>query len=200
MSKQPQDGMAANGVSDGSLVRRLRCGSEDAATQLYVRYANRLRALARVKTSAELGRRVDAEDIVQSVFRIFFAGANRGLYDVPAGDDLWNLLLIIALNKIRGESAFHQAAKRDIRSTAELDVLEPAAELENGEEFATTFLRLVVQDTLERLTPVARRMFELRMEGYDVAEIAVRVSRSKRTVERMLQEARAHLKQVLDEE
>jgi RNA polymerase sigma-70 factor (ECF subfamily) len=200
MTEQPKDGRAADSVSDGSLVRRLRGGSEDAATKLYTRYAQRLRALARANTSAQLARRVDAEDIVQSVFRIFFTGASRGLYDVPAGEDLWKLLLVIALNKIRGESVFHHAAKRDVRATAELDRLEPAAEPEDGEESAVIFLRLVVKDTLERLPPAERQMLELRMEGFDVAEIADRVSRSKRTVERTLQQARTRLKQVLDED
>src|SRR5205823_9703271 len=122
--------------SDRSLLRRLRSGSEDAATQLYRRYAHRLRALARANTSTQLARRVDAEDIVQSVFRIFFTAASQGLYDVPAGEDLWKLLLVIALNKIRAEGVFHQAAKRDVRATAELDRLDPAAEPEGDDEFA----------------------------------------------------------------
>jgi RNA polymerase sigma-70 factor, ECF subfamily len=200
MSEQSQDGKAANGASDGSLVRRLRSGSEDAATQLYVRYAQRLRALALANTSAQLARRVDAEDIVQSVFRIFFTGASRGLYDVPAGDDLWKLLLVIALNKIRSEAVFHLAARRDVRITAELERLEPLAMPEDGEEFAANFLRLVVQDTLEQLPSAERQMLELRMEGHDITEIAGRVSRSKRTVERILQQARTRLRQVLDEE
>src|SRR5436189_5093408 len=123
MTDQARDAVAAgtDAPSDHSLLRRLRGGSEDAAAQLYRRYAHRLRALARANTSAQLARRVDAEDIVQSVFRIFFAGASQGLYDVPAGDDLWKLLLVIALNKIRAEGVFHQAAKRDIRATADMD-------------------------------------------------------------------------------
>jgi RNA polymerase sigma-70 factor (ECF subfamily) len=199
MAEQAPDRPAADAVSDRSLLRRLRGGSEDAATQLYVRYAQRLRALARANTSTQLARRVDAEDIVQSVFRIFFAGASQGLYDVPAGEDLWKLLLVIALNKIRSESVFHQAAKRDVRATAELDRLEPAAEPTDGVDFATSFLRLVVQDTLEQLSPSERQMLELRMEGHEVAEIAQRIGRSKRTVERGLQQARARLKRLLDE-
>src|SRR5947207_9581481 len=191
----PADGApGAAGPSDRSLLRRLRTGSEDAAAQLYRRYAHRLRALARANTSAHLARRVDAEDIVQSVFRIFFTAASQGLYDVPAGEDLWKLLLVIALNKIRAEGVFHQAAKRDIRTTAELDRLEPAAEPAGDDDFATSFLRLVVRDTLDRLPPAERRMLELRMEGFEVAEIADRVGRSKRTVERCLQQARGRLK------
>src|SRR3954451_16216202 len=134
MTDSVRDGTPGGPVSDApsnrSLLRRLRGGSEDAATQLYRRYAHRLRALARANTSAHLARRVDAEDIVQSVFRIFFTAASQGLYDVPAGEDLWKLLLVIALNKIRAEGVFHQAAKRDIRTTAEL---EPGAEPEDSE-------------------------------------------------------------------
>jgi RNA polymerase sigma-70 factor (ECF subfamily) len=198
MTDQARD--APDAPSDRSLLRRLRGGSEDAATQLYRRYAHRLRALARANTSAHLARRVDAEDIVQSVFRIFFAAATQGLYDVPAGEDLWKLLLVIALNKIRAEGVFHQAAKRDVRATAELARIDPAAEPDDGEDFATSFLRLVVKDTLERMPPLERQALELRMEGYEVAEIADRVGRSKRTVERCLQQARTRLKSLLDED
>jgi RNA polymerase sigma-70 factor (ECF subfamily) len=202
MTPRPPEGPAdaADVPSDRSLLRRLRAGSDDAATQLYRRYAHRLRALARANTSTHLARRVDAEDIVQSVFRVFFAAACQGLYDVPAGDDLWKLLLVIALNKIRAEGVFHRAAKRDVRATAELDRLDPSAEPEDDDEFATSFLRLVVRDTLEQLSAFERRLIELRMEGYEVAEIAQLVGRSKRTVERGLQQARTRLKDFFDED
>ena len=198
MTEQGRD--APDAPSDRSLLRRLRAGSDDAATQLYRRYAHRLRALARANTSAHLARRVDAEDIVQSVFRIFFDAASQGLYDVPAGEDLWKLLLVIALNKIRAEGVFHQAAKRDVRATAELARIDPKAEPDDGDDFATSFLRLVVNDTLERMPPLERQALELRMEGYEVAEIADRMGRSKRTVERCLQQARTRLKSLLDED
>jgi RNA polymerase sigma-70 factor (ECF subfamily) len=202
MTEQARDQTAAGSAaepSDRSLLRRLRGGSDDAATQLYRRYAHRLRALARANTSAHLARRVDADDIVQSVFRIFFTAASRGLYDVPDGEDLWKLLLVIALNKIRAEGVYHQAAKRDVRATAELDRLDSATDPTDG-EFADNFLRLVVRDTLDRLPAAERQMLEIRMEGYEVAEIADRVGRSKRTVERCLQQARTRLKDLLDED
>jgi RNA polymerase sigma-70 factor (ECF subfamily) len=201
MTDRPRDRSteAAEVPSDRSLLRRFRAGSDDAATQLYRRYAHRLRALARANTSAHLARRVDADDIVQSVFRIFFAAARKGLYDVPAGEDLWRLLLVIALNKIRAEGVFHSAAKRDIRTTAELDRSEGESEPAE-DEFATNFLRLVVSDTLGLLPDFERRLIELRMEDYEVAEIARTVGRSKRTVERGLQQARARLKEMFDED
>src|SRR5207249_1522497 len=86
---RPQSGAtpleAASSVSDDTLVRWLRCGNDGAANRLYSRYVDRLRALARAKLSTDLSRRVDAEDIVQSVFRRFFQAARRGNYDAPAG-------------------------------------------------------------------------------------------------------------------
>src|SRR5436305_7435191 len=104
-------------ASDDSLVRRLRAGSETAADRLYARYVARLRALARAKLSADVAGRVDPDDIVQSVFRRFFQAAQRGDYDAPAGDDLWDLLLVITLNRVRSEQAYQRAAKRDVRRT-----------------------------------------------------------------------------------
>src|SRR5947208_10098157 len=86
--------------SDQSLLRRFRSGSQDAATLLYTRYAERLRAVVRSQCSPDLARRVDADDIVQSVFRSFFQRADQGFYEVPDGEDLWKLFLIIALNKV----------------------------------------------------------------------------------------------------
>ena len=113
----PQETLVAE-VSDHSLLRRFRRGNQDAATALYLRYAGRLRAFAESKFTLSLARRIDAEDIVQSVFRSFFQHAKRGLYDVPAGEELWKILLVIALNKIRTQLTFHRAAKRDVRVTS----------------------------------------------------------------------------------
>src|SRR5574341_751939 len=66
------------GPSDRSLLRRFRRGEEDAATLLYLRYADRLRALTVAQCSPDLAQRVDADDIVQSVFRTFFRRAAQG--------------------------------------------------------------------------------------------------------------------------
>jgi RNA polymerase sigma-70 factor (ECF subfamily) len=191
---EPTDPAAGRPPSDRSLLRRLRGGSEDAATQLYLRYAHRLHALARTKVSADLARRVDVEDIVQSIFGSFFRGASRGDYDVPAGEELWQLFLVIALNKIRAKGAYHHAAKRDVRLTAGGEALERLEEVSaDQDEAAYAVLRLTVEEALDRLPPQHRQMLVLRIEGYEVAEIAEQVGRSKRTVERILQECREGL-------
>jgi RNA polymerase sigma-70 factor (ECF subfamily) len=187
-------------VSDRSLLRRFRGGDQDAATQIYLRYAHRLRALAQANCSRDLAQRLDADDIVQSVFRSFFRGASGGLYDVPAGEELWKLLLVIALNKIRAQGAFHRAAKRDIRHTVAGEHLERLPATGRSDEEAVAVLQLVVDETLEQLPAVARSIIELRIQGHEVAEIAEKTGRSKRTVERNLQDFRKRLSGLLDDE
>ena len=69
---------------------------------------------------------VDAEEIVQSVFRTFFRRAAHGHYSVPDGEEMWKLLLVIALNKVRAAGAYHRAAKRDMRQTVGGEAFERA--------------------------------------------------------------------------
>jgi RNA polymerase sigma-70 factor (ECF subfamily) len=186
-------------ASDQSLLRRFRSGDQDAATQIYLRYAHRLWALARANCGRDLAWRLDADDIVQSVFRSFFRGVSRGGYDVASGEDLWRLLLVIALNKIRAQGAFHRAAKRDVRRTVGADALDevpPPAYRDDGEAY--TMLVLVVREALVHLPEVSRRIVELRIDGYEVAEIAQQTGCAKRTVERNLHEFRKHLASLLE--
>jgi len=191
-------GQPPDSVSDRSLMRRLAAGSESAANRLYARYVARLRGLARARLSADVTPRVDPEDIVQSVFRRFFHAARRGNYDAPAATDLWDLLLVITLNKIRSEETYQRAAKRDVRRTtaggAESNLLEQVAD---RDETAATVLQMHVEEALGRLPAASRQVVELRMEEHGVAEIARHTGRSKRTVERILQESRDTLKELL---
>jgi RNA polymerase sigma-70 factor (ECF subfamily) len=189
------------GVSDRSLLRRVQGGQPDASMQLYLRYAERLHALVVSQSSRELARRVDAEDIVQSVFRTFFRRAADGHYSVPDGEEIWKLLLVIALNKVRAAGAHHRAAKRDVRQTVGGEALERALESQRThDEGALTILRMVVEELLQGMPTANRQMIELRIEGYEVAEITEKVRRSKRTVERVLQGFRARLEALIHED
>lgn len=186
--RQPAD------VSDASLLRRLRGGENDAATELFLRYAGRVRALAATQTSTDVQRRVDPDDIVQSVFRTFFRRATAGQYDIPAGDELWKLFLVIGLNKVRAVAAHHKAAKRDVRLTAGGGEFDRAADTAVAEdEMALTVLRLTIDEVLEPLPADHREMIELRIAGLEVSEIAAQVGRAKRSVERVLQSFRTKL-------
>ncbi len=180
--------------TDRSLLVRLQRGQEDAATQLYLRYADRLRALAVRQTADDLKARVDPDDIVQSVFRTFFRRASEGHYQVPDGEELWKLFLVIALNKIRTVGAWHHAAKRDARKTAGGDILQDAGEAaKEPDQTPLTILNLVIEELLDALPPSAKEIVTQRIAGHEVSEIALNVGRSKRSVERVLQEFREKL-------
>src|SRR4051812_44816665 len=88
------EGGESEAPTDRSLLLRLQMGRPDAPTQLYLRYAQRLHALAQKQSSPELARRLEPDDIVQSVFRTFFRRAAAGQYEVPEGEEIWKLLLV----------------------------------------------------------------------------------------------------------
>jgi RNA polymerase sigma-70 factor (ECF subfamily) len=185
--------------SDGSLLRDYLHGNQDAARALYQRYARRLRGLARAQIAPDLQPWIDVEDLIQSVFGSFFHRASRDGYDVPAGEELWKLFLVIALNKIRNQAAFHHAAKRDVRRTATVD--RPEETLTEAEDSAhRAFLELAREEALALLSPLQQQVVRLRLQGHEVAAIARQTRRSKRTVERSLQEACARLRHALLEE
>jgi len=167
---------------------------------LYVRYVHRLRALVRARCSSELARRVEPEDIVQSVFRRFFRRVRQGDYDVPAGEELWGLFLVIALNRIRAAESFHRADKRDVRLTITADAGNYIEAAQGHDEVAYSVLQMTIAEALEQVPEKQRVMLELRIQGHEVAEIAQKTGRSKRTVERNLQEVRTRLRAVLDRE
>lgn len=188
----------AGSVSDRSLVRLAGQGSEEAADRLYRRYAARLRSLAERKLPPDVTPRVDADDIVQSVFRRFFQAARQGNYTAPTGEDLWHLLVAIALNRLRTVTTRQRAARRDSRRTARPDPSQ--GDFAGGDGQPGAILRLVIRDALARMSAAHREVIELRMEGYEVGEIAGRTGRSKRTVERNLQDVRRALQDLLTED
>jgi RNA polymerase sigma-70 factor (ECF subfamily) len=182
-------------------LRRFRSGQSDAATELYLRYAERLHALVVGQCGTDLATRVGPEDIVQSVFRTFFRRVARGQYDVPEGEELWQLFLVIALHKIRSAGRFHRAARRDVRvTTTGLPDTLASRHLVAPDELARTTLCLVIDELLDGLPESMRAIVELRIEGREVEEIVARTQRSRRSVERALQEFRARLSEVICED
>jgi RNA polymerase sigma-70 factor (ECF subfamily) len=145
----------------------------------------------------DLARRIDADDIVQSVFRTFFRRAALGQYEVPAGGDLWKLLLVMALNKIRSVATHHRSARRDIGRTSGDDAAGVAV-ADHDDNAAVATLRMTIEELLCDLPESHRAIIELRIDGHEVADIARKVARSKRSVERALREFRDQLQAALE--
>lgn len=180
-------------TSDATLLVRFQAGDDDAATAMYTRYAKQLMSLANRNAGQALASRVDPEDIVQSIFRTFFRRASQGHYQIPDGEELWKLLLVIALNKVRSIADFHRAAKRDAGHTQPLGGYDASA-LEDSPEV----LRITIEEILVELPEHHQHVIRDRIDGYEIKDIAERNSTSRRSVERMLQSFRNRLRDSLD--
>ena len=190
------------------LLARFREGDSQAADALFHRYVGRLTALAQARLSAKLARRIDPEDVVQSAYRSFFLRARDGGYTFEESGDLWRLLVGITLNKLRGQVEHHQAGKRamgaeqSFASPAEGSLAGLRPEKIAREPSPDEALAVVeeVAELMRGLTPVHARMLEMRLQGYQVEEIAADVNRSERGVRRLLDKIKERLNHRLVED
>src|SRR5262245_65396275 len=104
-----------NGGTFADFVVRIRAGDEQAAADLVGRYEPAIRLEVRTRLGDRRLRRVlDSLDLCQSVLRSFFARAAAGQYDLERPEDLVNLLLRMAQNKV-----IDQARRRQSRAEVE---------------------------------------------------------------------------------
>lgn len=186
------------------LVQRFRQGDERAADELFRRYVGRLTALAQSRLSARMSRRIDADDVVQSVYRSFFVHARDGAYSLEESGDLWRLLVVITLNKLRSQVEHHKAGKRSISveqsGTGNGSLrLQPEAMAHDPSPAEALAVVEEVETLMQGLTPVHCQMLELRLQGYRLEEIASQVNRSERGVRRLLDKIKDRLSQRLAE-
>jgi RNA polymerase sigma factor (sigma-70 family) len=149
---------------------------------LYERYAERLRAVAGGGPDPAW---CDPEDVVQSAFRSFIARAVEGHYAVPDEKDLWALLVTVVLNKRRTHVRQAAAARR---ADAAHEARTPPPR--GGSEPAVVG---GARDLLDRLPPAELEVAELRLAGCSVDEIAARLGKARRTVERNLHSCRERI-------
>src|SRR5262249_37515182 len=154
-------------------------GDPTAAQKVFDQYVDKMVAMARKRISQRLASRIDAEDVVQSVFRTFFHRTKEGQFEVHDPEDICKTLARITMHKVFREVAHHQAAKRDA-----------ARELGSGDDSQDLVVNLVSrepspEDTtalidqmehfLGTLKPQEREILELRMQGFSTVDIAKRL-------------------------
>ena len=181
------------------IVARAREGDDAAASALFERYVARLIDLAEARIFKKLGRRLDAEDIVQSVYRSFFLHLRQGRYELRASGDLWRLLATMAVRKVHRQARTHTAEKRAIYREDSVFARSDANWLQ-PDAFArepSPDVVLEIIDELEHMyalrSPAQRQIVELRLRNYSIAEISRMARVSERTVHRVLADARKYL-------
>ena len=133
-------------------------------------------------------------------FGRFFAACRKGFTTCRREVNYGRLLLVISLNKIRSLAIHHRAqkARRRLNRGAEAKALSQLAGCDS-DELAFRSLQMVIADVLGDLPEVQQRIIVRRIEGCQVEEIAVETGRSKRTVERVLQNFRERLRKLIEE-
>jgi DNA-directed RNA polymerase specialized sigma24 family protein len=174
---------------------RVQSGDEQAARVLWERYFRPLVGLAKKKLQGTPLRSED-EQVALSAFDSFCRGARAGQFpDLAGRDNLWGLLITItarkaadlvqhALRKKRHPGSAEAGKEEEKPDVDELLSQEPSPEL--AAEVAEEFDRLLALLQKPDLQAVAL----WKMEGYSNDEIAVRLGRKTRTVERKLEEIR----------
>lgn len=173
--------------SVANLVRRWQAGDQDAAGELYVRYARQLARLADQHLSAKLAARLDGADIMQSAFRTFFRRCSEGHFQVNSASQIWRLLVRITRRKVAAKARFHTADRRSVNAEAPGGNawLPEALARDPSPEDAATFVDLI-EMVLRDLKPLHVQVLQLWLELDDTAEIAARLGCSTRTVERAI--------------
>ncbi len=185
-----------------ALLEKVRAGDQPAAEVLFSRYCRRLTSLARSRLSSRLKRRTDPEDVVQSVFRSFFFGARAGRFTLSRKGDLWRLLASITKHKLLRQFRHASADCRAIGSEVPLDDVDQArlADLTLDPTPENAFARAdELEWILAQLDSTARRIFELRLQGAQLADITRDTGRSERTIRRSLAQIRELIARRIDD-
>jgi RNA polymerase sigma-70 factor (ECF subfamily) len=184
-------------LSTLELLARWREGDHQAEEELFSRYTTQLVALARSRLSPKLAGRVDAEDVVQSAYRSFFLAADR--FVIQRSGDLWRLLAKITLRKLCRQAGRHTALRRNVSRETPLGATIgcTGVPLEVLAREPSPDAAIAVVDELEQvmkgLAPLHRQMVELRLQGYQLKEIAAQTDRSERLIRYVLSQVRDRL-------
>jgi len=184
------------------VIGRLHSGDEDAAAEIFRRFAAQLIRLARGRLDARLRGKVDPEDVLQSVFRSFFVREAEGQFELGDWESLWSLLVRITLRKCGRQIAAFCAGRRDVRR----ELCPTASEDDSGQRWEAVAheptpqevvsLTETVEHLMRGLDETQRQMVVLRLQGHTAVEISRQVGRTERTVRRVLAQVREGLRRL----
>jgi len=169
-------------------LQRLHSGEADAAKEIWNRYYPRVVRLAALQLIKNDDRSIDEEDVAQSTFRTVYLAVMNGKYpDIEDRRDLWRLLLVSTLNRVRRHHRDSHALKRSVNELVTQDqsrrrlikeISGPDAQAEMADLIETLFRRLDQEDPTGELRQIAL----LKLEEHSASAIAKRLKRRKNHV------------------
>jgi RNA polymerase sigma-70 factor, ECF subfamily len=177
----------------------------EAARVIWERFSTRLQSLVRRHLDNRIRRREDEQDILQSMYVSFCAGQLEGKTQPSGREELWKLLVRIAMCKVVNTANRNKAARRDYRRerpdtdhSVPTESLFPRWMLEHVDRAQPSpDEKLIVIEELQRLLhglPEDLRSIVLwKLEGFTNAEIACMIGRTVRCIELKMQLIRKRL-------
>ena len=167
-------------------LRRIRAGDDDAATELVRRYEPVIRREVRLRlTDPALFGLFDSGDFCQSVLLSFFVRASLGQYELNRPEDLRNLLLRMARNKVADRLRQLRRQPADgRRERAAAEGLELAGHEPGPERVAAA--RDLLRAVLAGLPEPERRLAELRMAGNTWPQVGAGAEACRKSLARAL--------------
>jgi len=177
-----------------NLMAQLRDGQNEAAAQVFQRYANRLIELARRQLDPKLLQKVDPEDVMQSVFRSFLIRNAAGQFaEFQSWENIWAMLVVMTQRKCGRRTDYFHTARRDVRRElpASMPGQDSSGNLGLTAEEPTPSEAAMLTETIEQLMselPARQRdIVTLSLQGYQPAEISTQLRCTERTVYRALE-------------
>jgi RNA polymerase sigma-70 factor (ECF subfamily) len=171
-----------------ALWQRVRDGDPVAIGTFVGKYGNALIRVVRRRLHSKLRARFDSADFVQDVWASFFAHLPK---DAPSSpEQLAAFLEALARNKV-AEIARNQVAKKNNVHREQVSLNDSQATLpvpaaRQATPSTAAMSREEWDRLLDRQPPLYRHILVLRREGREIAQIAVELGVSERTVRRVL--------------
>jgi DNA-directed RNA polymerase specialized sigma24 family protein len=182
------------------LIEEMKTGDDSAVEALWNRYFDQLVNLARQQLGGRFRRVADEEDVALSAFHSLVAGAERNRFHALSDRrSLWRLLVMITRGKIADQVQHQARQKRGGGQVRGESVFQPAGDSDDlggidqvaGTEPTPDFLVQMTEELDRRLDSLGdetlRQVALLALEGWTNEEIAGKINRSTRSVERKLE-------------
>jgi len=179
-----------------SWITDLKGGDPEAAAHLWGRFSRRVEGVARKHLDEYTRRTYDEQDAANSAFHSLCRGISEGRFGaIDDRDNFWRLLAVIASRKVTAQQRAAYSQKRgggavhgDSVFLAEgLKADDFAASREPSPEFAAEVADSC-KSLLHALDDVDLQQIALfKFEGFTNGEIAEKVKRTRRTIERKLE-------------
>ena len=185
MKEQPDFEWVLDGLGD----------NRDSAAEAVVRATfDKIVGVVRKRISSRYQAKVDAESIANSTLKSFFRRHDEEPFDLGEWRDLWNLLIEIALNKLRGRIRAFRTARRDVDKERQADGADQGRPAGADTEAVANDLYDFLADgcAAEEV-----QVLDLSLQGYTTDEIGGQVGVSPRTVIRIRNRFKARLESAL---